>query len=104
MAVGGGVRNDSWIQIKADVSGVAHRVLDVEEAAVRGAAFTAAVGSRLVPVEDLPPVREVKTVHPNPSRHDAYLSIYENMYLPLQGPLRRAAERGAEQAGASSHA
>lgn len=104
MVVGGGVRNDSWIQIKADVSGVAHRVLDVEEAAVRGAAFTAAVGSCLVPVEELPPVREVKTVYPDPSRHDAYRTIYENRYLPLQGPLRRASERGAEQAGMPSHA
>jgi xylulokinase len=91
VAVGGSTRNRDWMQIKADVSGIPHRVAELDEAAVRGAAFTAAVGTNLMTLEELPLPSVQWTAEPDAERHRRYRSLYETVYRPLQGPLRAAA-------------
>lgn len=44
-AVGGGVRNELWMQLKADISGLALEVPGVDEATTLGAALLAGVGA-----------------------------------------------------------
>jgi sugar (pentulose or hexulose) kinase len=88
VTVGGGTRNREWLQIKADVTGKRHLVPEDEEAVVRGAAYTAAVGARMLDLEALPSLTMAATIEPNPERFAEYQTLYEE-YRRFQGPLHR---------------
>lgn len=102
VTVGGGTRNASWLQIKADVSGRRHVVPQDVESVVRGAAFTAALGAGSMLLEDLPPLGRVESIEPDPGRHARYRTQYEDTYLRLQRPLRDRAAGFAQ--GSVAHA
>lgn len=88
VTVGGGTRNGAWLRIKADVSGMRCLVPNDEEAAVRGAAFTAAMGAGLLNPDSLPGVGPVDAIVPHADRHRRYVELYKKDFLPLQAPLR----------------
>jgi xylulokinase len=102
VAVGGGTRNSTWMQIRADVLGCMHTVPTVEEAAAFGAALLAGIGSgTLAGVDEVVEIarfhREVGTsVLPNGERHAIFHALYEHAYLPLQTPLRQQAAAMAD--------
>lgn len=87
VACGGGVRNSYWLQIKADVSGIALTVPAIEEAALWGAAMIAAAGSGLYP--DLSAAIQngkqfaMRTIEPDQKRHAAYRELYDGVFRPL---------------------
>ncbi|TCN01884.1 xylulokinase [Paenibacillus sp. BK033] len=94
--VGGGVRNRHWLQIKADVSGIALEVPDIPEAALTGAAITAGVGSGVYAS-----FQEASKAHtgegsakavftPNPERHARYSELYEHRFLTYSRMLSEA--------------
>lgn len=95
VAVGGGARNDVWVQIRADVSGCHFTVPAIKEATALGAALTAGLGACLY--EDLGDLLQVvarqiqggTTFAPDPRRHAVYSRLYMNGFLDFQGPLRR---------------
>jgi len=84
VAVGGGTRLSSWLQIKADVSGVPVEVLPQREATLLGAAMLAGRATGLASDARWPhgaPPAERYT--PDPHRHAHYRAIFESQYLPL---------------------
>jgi sugar (pentulose or hexulose) kinase len=88
VTVGGGARNREWLQIKADVTRKRHLVPRDGEAAVRGAALTAAIGSGLLSVGDLSGPGAADVIEPDHARSREYALLHEHEYLRLQGPLR----------------
>jgi sugar (pentulose or hexulose) kinase len=101
---GGGVRNRSWMQIKADITGLDLYAAEIEEATLLGAAWTAALraegdgGVRLTEamMREFARSFPARTYVPNPRVSVAYRKIFEERYLPLQKPLRRV--MGADMA------
>lgn len=91
VTVGGGTRSAAWLQIKADVTGKRHLVPGDEEAAVRGAAWAAAIGSDLLDLASLPRATMARALEPNPDRHVSYVELYERDFLPMQPALRSLA-------------
>jgi xylulokinase len=91
-ASGGGTRIQSWMQIKADVFGCPIEVPAIKEAALLGAALIAGMGiglyadasSAFSSIQRTPENEYL----PTESRHQAYQSLYQNGFLPLQNPLR----------------
>lgn len=92
VVAGGGARNHSWLQIKADVSGSTLEIPEMPEATLLGAAMIAGVGRG-----DYRDINEVvgavsgqprQLIHPRPDWHRAYRSRYEAAYLAFQEPLR----------------
>jgi xylulokinase len=93
-AVGGGAASDTWMQIKADVTGrTVHRVL-VKEATALGAAMLAGVAagtfrdlsdavSRCVTVSDNPFVPDPSTR----SRYEEAYLRYRDLYDAVEGAL-----------------
>lgn len=76
---GGQARNRLWLQIKADVLGLPHVSLAVDESAVLGAAVLAAYGIGLLrEQEDLVGLetREALRVFPDDARREAYADAY----------------------------
>jgi xylulokinase len=92
IAAGGGTRNRHWMQIKADVSGCRLEVPPMPEATLLGAALLAGLGSGVFADEQSAlaarPVSTSETILPDASRNQAYRTIFEQGYLPLQAPLR----------------
>jgi sugar (pentulose or hexulose) kinase len=92
IAAGGGTRNSSWMQIKADVAGVPIQVCENPETTLLGTAILAAAGCGLFP--DLMTAHaamrpKIKFIYqPDQQRHLKYERIYEGGYLKLQNPLR----------------
>ncbi len=93
VAVGGGTKNGHWLRIKADVSGYLLRVPALAEATLLGAALIAGIGCGAYAdeAEALAAVRDqaATVVEPDPARHASYARLYEDGYIPLQGPLRQ---------------
>ncbi len=81
LSVGGGSKNKVWAQIKADITGKTIEILDINEAAVIGAALLAGVGVGLyMSVEDATAhiqrnIYEVIT--PNPENEELYTKLYK---------------------------
>ncbi|MBE0698426.1 MAG: carbohydrate kinase, partial [Anaerolineaceae bacterium] len=85
LVAGGGMRSELWMQIFADVCGVALEIPDQEHGACYGDAFLAAVGEGTF--EALAQVRQwVKTrtvVRPDPevhARYEPYYRIFRDLY------------------------
>jgi xylulokinase len=94
IAAGGGTRNRSWMQIKADISGLPITLAPTTEATVVGAALLAGIGSGLYnsPAETLATLseREGETIYPDTTRHRQYRRLYKEQYLALQELLLNA--------------
>ncbi len=94
IAVGGAVRNELWMQNKADVTGRPIEVPDVEEATPLGAAILAGIGAGVYRDEE-DAVDHVykpgKTYHPDPDLAPQYadwFQIYRQLY-PALAPISR---------------
>ncbi|REE92726.1 xylulokinase [Paenibacillus taihuensis] len=89
--VGGGAKNNIWLQIKADVSGVELTVPETGEATLLGAALSAAVGSGIYgsyeeAIQCVGRCARRKYV-PDPVRHAAYKRFYKESFMALLGPI-----------------
>lgn len=96
VAVGGGTRNQVWMQIKATVSDCLLTIPPVQEGTLLGAALVAAVGSGIFAnaeeaVANLCFEQESRVVGPCPAMKEKYRVLYEQGYLELQKPVRRYA-------------
>lgn len=104
VAAGGGTRNRHWMQIKADVGGVPVEVLGVPEATVWGAALLAGIGCGVysdAAAAVAATQRQPRTTFtPEPLRHAAYRRVYEQVYVPIQAPLRQISHALAPGEGA----
>ncbi|SFI74014.1 xylulokinase [Paenibacillus sp. UNC496MF] len=89
--VGGGAKNGVWLQIKADVSGIALTVPGAAEATLLGAALAAGVGSGVYGSfrEAAAAARRPasRRYEPDPGRHARYARLFEHGYMALLGPL-----------------
>ncbi len=101
---GGGSRSPAALQIKADVSGCRIEIFPEAEATLLGAAVAAGIGCGVYAgaAEALETLagRRREVILPDPDRHAAYRALFEEGYLPLQGPLRDHSPRSARPAGA----
>ncbi|HEY3267976.1 MAG TPA: xylulokinase [Armatimonadota bacterium] len=96
-AAGGGARSDLWLQMQADITGLPHSRLNVDEGPAYGAAILAGVGSgQFDSVPDATDrfIRPVSSVEPNPANGrryaDAY-ALYRSLYRQLQSEFPKAA-------------
>jgi sugar (pentulose or hexulose) kinase len=84
VAVGGGTRLASWLQVKADVSGVSIEVPPQREATLLGAALLAGLTAGLSQDTAAPwGGTAVERYTPNPERHGQYRELFDDQYLPL---------------------
>ncbi|NMC82553.1 MAG: xylulokinase [Armatimonadetes bacterium] len=88
-ALGGGARSPVWLQIQADVTGLPHHRLNVDEGPAYGAAILAGVMAgtfQSVPEATDRFIRRTDSVEPNPARADRYaeaVSLYRSLYRSL---------------------
>jgi sugar (pentulose or hexulose) kinase len=93
-AIGGAVRNEFWMQNKADVCGRVIEAPEIEEATALGAAMLAGTGAGLY--QDLQEAalrvhKPGKTFEPNPkltSLYAEFFEIYKEIYPALK-PLNK---------------
>jgi xylulokinase len=98
-AIGGGTRNELWMQTKADISGLPVETPEIEEATAMGAAMLAGMGAGVY--KDLAEaVRRVyrpgKVYEPNPKLTTLYaefFDIYREIHPALQGVNTRIYNR-----------
>ena len=79
--VGGGHKNDLWLQTKANVLGRPVEIVDTSEATLLGAALLGGVGAGFYPsiAEAQDAVRlNIHTIEPEMDRHEDYLSVVES--------------------------
>ncbi|MDX2190229.1 MAG: FGGY family carbohydrate kinase [Bacteroidota bacterium] len=88
-ALGGGAKSDLWNQIKADMSGIPIRTIDLDEAPAFGAALIAGVGSSVFSnFEEASnkAVKTNKTYTPNPkNNYNTTFEKYNSLYDALKG-------------------
>jgi len=88
VTAGGGTRNRTWLQIKADVSGCRIEASAEPEATLLGAALVAGIGSGVYANEaeafNSLCLKPVEVFLPDAERHVVYRRLYEQDYLPLQ--------------------
>jgi L-fuculokinase len=92
--VGGGHKNDLWLQTKANVLGRPVEIVDISEATLLGAALLGGVGAGFYP--SIPEAQDavrfnIQTIEPDMPCHDEYLSIVEsyNRIPSALAPLSR---------------
>lgn len=79
-AIGGGARSKSWLQLKADITGIPVMTPRITEAAAFGAALLAGAGVGLYASAAEAAVRFLQlteTYTPDPERHAAYSRLFE---------------------------
>ncbi|MBE3597590.1 MAG: hypothetical protein IMX02_01870 [Limnochordaceae bacterium] len=90
-AIGGGARNELWLQLKADIGNLALEVCAIEEATTLGAALLGGVGAGVWkdPAETARHIsRASRTVLPRPEmtqRYRPYHELYRRLYPTLAG-------------------
>lgn len=94
LVIGGGTRNRTWLQIKADVLNCELDVPSIAEATLMGAAMAAGWGAGVyASVEDaVAKVRNnihTETIRPRPEQAALYRRLYEHGFAALQAPLRQ---------------
>jgi xylulokinase len=100
VAVGGGARNELWLQIMSDVTGRAQTIAEVGIGAAYGDAFLAGIAGGIVPsLEELHRtwVRASRTIEPNPEnarRYNDYFAEYIALYPAIRSSLHRLAGLG----------
>ncbi|HEX7065919.1 MAG TPA: FGGY family carbohydrate kinase [Bacillales bacterium] len=91
IAVGGGTRNQTWMQIKADVSNCTLSIPPFSEATLLGAAVVAGIGCGIYGSEEeaMALLKKGKStvVRPDQDDHKAYRKMYEKGYKALGEPL-----------------
>ena len=100
VAVGGGVKNDLWLQIMSDVTGRAQIVPETTIGASYGDAFLAGLATGIVP--DLGALtrdwaRPARTIEPDPGHgaiYDEYFDAYRALYPAMRSSLHTLAELG----------
>ncbi|MBM7564032.1 FGGY-family carbohydrate kinase [Paenibacillus sacheonensis] len=89
--VGGGAKNEVWLQIKADVSGAELIVPGTAEATLLGAALSAGVGAGVYgsfrEAANAVCCPDGKRYVPDPDRHARYRQCYERGFMALMNPL-----------------
>jgi xylulokinase len=88
-ATGGGTRSDSWMQLKADITGLPVEVTDVTEAGCLGAAFLGGLGAGLYndPRDIHSLVKVARVFEPRPRFQTLYNGHYET-YMHLKKTVR----------------
>lgn len=85
---GGGSKDPTWLQVKADILGMRLCIPDVEEASALGAALLAGVGCGLYhSYQEAGRVThnaEVRVIQPETARTDYFKELYHEIYLPLE--------------------
>ena len=90
---GGGARSTSWVQLKADVLGMAVSTVEANEPGCLGAAILAGVGAGVfsgVTAAQAQVCRIATQVDPDPERHRSYsdrLALYRDLYPALRNVL-----------------
>ena len=90
---GGGARSTSWVQLKADVLGMALSTVEASEPGCLGAAILAGVGAGMfseVATAQAQVCRIATQVDPDPERHRFYtdhLALYRDLYPALRDVL-----------------
>ncbi len=77
--LGGGQRNDFWLQLKADVTGLAIEAVQTDELTLLGAALLGGVGAGVyASIEEAPRAvrHRVRVFEPQPERHRRYRELY----------------------------
>jgi xylulokinase len=89
-AVGGGI-DDTWLQMKADISGRTYCRMKYGDGAALGAALIAAVGAGAVSSSDIPGILPITgRFEPEDRAHEAYkhlFQIYTGMYEKLKDDM-----------------
>ena len=92
-AVGGGIRNKHWMQIKSTVSGIPLHLPEIKEAVSKGAVLVAATGegiySSLREAAAKCAPANVEIIQPDKNGHNVYQSIYRYKYKMLVHALNR---------------
>ena len=100
VAVGGGVRNELWLQIMSDVTGQRQIVPEKAVGASYGDAFLAGLAAGIIPSIDALHRKWVTTeriIEPNPANaliYEEYFSVYTSLYPQTRGAMHRLAELG----------
>lgn len=95
-AAGGGAKSDVWLQIQADVTGLPHSRLNVDEGPAYGAAILAGVATgrfESVPTATDAFIHPTSVVEPNPEHKPAYeaaYGLYRSLYTDLKAEFHRA--------------
>jgi xylulokinase len=103
-ASGGGARSELWRQIQADVTGVDHVTINVDEGPAFGEALLAGVGTGVwshVAEACKATIRTTSTARPNPSSvavYDQFYPIYRQLYAALREPFTAVTEATARAA------
>jgi xylulokinase len=91
-AVGGANRNDKWLQIKANISGIRYERMIELDASAFGAALIAAIGSGIYKKSDFDTFIQPQTVfEPELKAKPEYDSLFSS-YKALYGKLRETFE------------
>jgi xylulokinase len=97
-ASGGGSRSALWRQIQADVAGLSHVTINVDEGPALGVALLAGVGAGVYPsVEEAcrQVIKVEKTTDPCAVNHAAYnrlFAVYRNLYAHLKDDFAQVAQ------------
>ncbi|MDI6829462.1 MAG: FGGY-family carbohydrate kinase, partial [Armatimonadota bacterium] len=97
-ASGGGARSSIWRQIQADITGLDHVTINVDEGPAFGAALLAAVGVGIYnSVEEAcrNTIKVVSTTTPNfenKTLYDRYYEVYRALYPALKEQFRVVSE------------
>jgi len=93
VAVGGGTKSNTWLQIVSDVSGISQNVPELTIGASYGDAFLAGLASGLLERGDIADwVKPGSTVEPNSefaSLYDQYYEDFLELYEQTKGILHR---------------
>lgn len=109
-ASGGGARSDIWRQIQADVTGMEHVLINVDEGPAFGAALLASVGTGIYPsVQEAcrATIKVVSSTNPNLAAkpvYDRYYTVYRSLYRALKDQFREVSKIVASGAGQSARA
>ena len=88
--LGGVQKNEFWLQMKADVTGIPVEVTENPEVTLLGAAILAGIGAGIYEDEKDALSRmffPMTVYHPNPERHEEYLNWYDNVFSKIAPSL-----------------
>jgi sugar (pentulose or hexulose) kinase len=100
--LGGGQRNDFWLQLKADVTQRRVEAVAVDEATLYGAALLAGVGAGVFgSIHEAQDAVELplRPFEPAPASRDRYAELYEGVFRRLPAATADATRALAEVGG-----
>lgn len=104
LAVGGATKSPLWMQLKADITGIALTVTANENATPLGAAMLAAIGTGYRGVDELVEtwVSRSHSYQPDPAAHQQYEDLYQiwvSLYPAMVDQMHRLADFTRQEAG-----